>query len=75
MGDTWEQECVGRGDGSDCPHGAVLTIDAGIPVYRCDDCRHHWDLDETEPGRRLREEDGLTQPLGHPGEAGQGTAA
>jgi hypothetical protein len=76
MGDTWEQECVGRGDGSDCPYGAVLTIDAGIPEYRCDDCRHHWGLDDLEPGRRPVEDDGLTRPLGDPDEAGhRGTAA
>ncbi len=71
MGDTWEQECAGRGDGADCPVGAVLTVDAGIAVYRCDDCRHHWELDATEPGRRPGEDDdGLTRPLGEPDEAG-----
>ncbi|MFF7190531.1 hypothetical protein ACFZAR_36170 [Streptomyces sp. NPDC008222] len=76
MGDTKEQECVGRGDGSGCPHGAVLTIDAGIPEYRCDSCRHFWELDETEPGRRLAVDDGVTRPLGYPDEAGhRGTAA
>jgi hypothetical protein len=75
VGDTWEQECVGRGDGSGCPYGAVLTIDAGIAVYRCDDCRHYWELDETEPGRRADEDDGRTRPLGDPREVGPGTAA
>jgi len=75
MGDTWEQECAGRGDGSGCPHGEVLTIDVGVPVYRCDDCQHYWELDETEPGRRTGAEDSLTWPLGDPGEAGKGTAA
>ncbi|GHA15424.1 hypothetical protein GCM10010345_20050 [Streptomyces canarius] len=75
MGDTRELECVGRGDDSGCPHGAVRTIDAGIPVYRCDDCRSYWELDETEPGRRASADDALTRPLGDPGEAGQGTAA
>lgn len=72
---TWEQECAGRGDGSGCPHGAVLTIDAGIPEYRCDECRHHWELDATQPERRVVEDGGETRPLGDPGEAGPGTAA
>ncbi|MFE4668234.1 hypothetical protein ACFRI7_30025 [Streptomyces sp. NPDC056716] len=75
MGDTQEQECAGRGDGSACPYGAVLTIDVGPVEYRCDECRHHWELDETEPGRRASAEDTLTQPLGDPGEAGAGAAA
>lgn len=75
MGDTrGELECVGRGDGP-CPYGAVLTIDAGIVEYRCDDCRHYWELDETEPGRRVVDDDGLTRPMGDPREAGQGSAA
>ncbi|PTH84391.1 hypothetical protein C9J60_31765 [Streptomyces sp. A244] len=75
MGDTGEAECVGRGDGR-CPQGAVLTIDAGIGEYRCDDCRHYWGLDETEPGRRPEADDGPTRPWGDPDEAGhRGTAA
>jgi len=75
MGDTgWEQECAGRGDGR-CPKGEVLTIDAGIPEYRCDDCRHYYRLDDTEPGRRAAEDDGLTRPLGDPGENGHAGAA
>lgn len=74
MGVTWEQECAGRGDGSGCPHGEVLTIDAGVPVYRCDDCLHYWELDETEPGRRTGADDSLTC-LGDPGEEEKGTAA
>jgi hypothetical protein len=57
MAAGWEQECVGRGDGSGCPYGAVFTIDAGIPEYRCDSCRHYWELDETEPARRLGDSD------------------
>ncbi|MER6847511.1 hypothetical protein AB0A81_34580 [Streptomyces flaveolus] len=65
---------MGRGDGSGCPYGAVLTVDTDVE-YRCDDCRHHWELDETEPDRRVREDDALTRPLGDPGEAGHGTAA
>ncbi|MFF9623747.1 hypothetical protein [Streptomyces griseosporeus] len=79
MADTQEWECVGRGDGSRCPYGAVLTIDAGIVEYRCDDCRHYWELDETEPGRRAAADDGPTLPMGDPreaeAEAGSGTAA
>ncbi|WP_448318217.1 hypothetical protein [Streptomyces sp. CO7] len=62
MGDTWTQECAGRGDDTRCPHGETLTIDAGLDEYRCDDCRHHWELDELEPSRRV-------------GETGHGTAA
>ncbi|WP_318216849.1 hypothetical protein [Streptomyces sp. SCL15-6] len=73
MGATGQGECVGRGDGSGCPYGAVLTVDTCLE-YRCDDCRHHWELDETEPDRRVREDDALTRPLGDPGEAGHGTA-
>jgi hypothetical protein len=53
----------------------VLTIDAGIVEYRCDDCRHYWELDETEPGRRAAADDGPTLPVGDPREAGPGTAA
>ncbi|MER7716289.1 hypothetical protein ABTX99_04945 [Streptomyces flaveolus] len=74
MGATGQSECEGRGDGSGCPCGAVLTVDAG-GEYRCDDCRHHWELDETEPDRRMGEDDALTRPIGDPGEAGHGTAA
>ncbi|WP_217236268.1 hypothetical protein [Streptomyces sp. AC555_RSS877] len=71
MGDTGELECLGRGDGNACPEGAVL-IGVQVPEYRCDECRHYWELDETEPGRRVKEDDGLTRPMGDPGEAGQG---
>ncbi|MDX3380476.1 hypothetical protein PV682_03315 [Streptomyces niveiscabiei] len=53
----------------------MLTIDVGVPEYRCDECRHHWDLDATEPERRADEDVGETRPLGDPGEAGRGTAA
>jgi hypothetical protein len=75
MGDTWEQECAGRGDGR-CPKGEVVTIDAGLAEYRCDDCRHYWALDDLEPGRRPVEDDGLTRPMGDPDEAGhRGSAA
>ncbi|MEU9337205.1 hypothetical protein AB0D49_29275 [Streptomyces sp. NPDC048290] len=75
MGYTGEQECAGRGDGSRCPEGAVLTIDAGPPEYRCDECRHYWELDETEPYRRAGAEDMPTLSPGDPGEVGRGTAA
>jgi hypothetical protein len=47
-------------------------VDAGIE-YRCDDCRQYWDLDATEPGRRMVEDDSLTRPMGDPGEAGHGS--
>jgi hypothetical protein len=73
MGDIREQACVGRGDGTDCPNGEVF--DTGTDGPRCEECRHHWELDETERGRRMREDDGLTRPLGDPGEAGRGSAA
>ena len=72
MGDLREP-CVGRGDGTDCPNGEVLEPDADGP--RCEECRHHWELDETERGRRLPVDEGLTRPLGDPREAGPGTAA
>ncbi|WP_166027960.1 hypothetical protein [Streptomyces chilikensis] len=62
---AWAQECEGRGDGTRCPTEETLTVDAGLVVYRCDECRHHWELDETEPGRRA----------GNPGEAGHGAVA
>lgn len=77
MGDTGGVlECVGRGDGSDCPYGAVLTVDAMVPEYRCDDCREDWRLDDTEPGRRPVADGGLTQPMGDPDEAAhRGSAA
>jgi hypothetical protein len=74
MGATGRSECVGRGDGSGCPYGAVPTVGTGGEC-RCDDCRHHWELDETEPDRRLGEDEAPTRPLGDPGEAGHGTAA
>ncbi|MFD5157119.1 hypothetical protein ACFWMJ_03445 [Streptomyces hawaiiensis] len=53
----------------------MLTVDAGIPEYRCDGCRHYYDLDATEAGRRMVDDDGPTRPLGDPGEAGHGSAA
>lgn len=75
MGDTRERECAGRGDDSRCPHGAVAVAGAGVPVFRCEECRSYWELDETEPWRRVVDDDGLTRPIGDPGEAGHGTAA
>jgi len=73
MGDIGESRCVGRGDGTDCPNGEVFDTVAGGP--RCEECQHHYELDAMEPARRLRVDDGLTRPLGDPGEAGHGSAA
>ncbi|MEV7083736.1 hypothetical protein AB0N88_35165 [Streptomyces sp. NPDC093516] len=42
---------------------------------RCEECRHYWELDGTEPARRTVEDDGPTRPVGSPGEAGHGDAA
>ncbi|CQR59261.1 sle1_094 (plasmid) [Streptomyces leeuwenhoekii] len=75
MGATRQALCAGRGDGSDCPNGEVLTVEDGAAEVRCEECRHYWELDETEPGRRPVVDDGLTRPLGDPREAGHGTAA
>ena len=72
MGDTGEQACAGRGDGTDCPNAEDLVLVDGV---RCEECRHHWELDETERGRRPVVDEGLTRPVGDPGEAGQGAAA
>ncbi|WP_240330581.1 hypothetical protein [Streptomyces sp. CB09001] len=41
---------------------------------RCEECRHHWELDQTEPDRRAAPDDGTTRPLGEPGEAGSEAA-
>ncbi|CAK7288639.1 hypothetical protein SGPA1_80103 [Streptomyces misionensis JCM 4497] len=48
MGDTREV-CAGRGDGTDCPNGEGEVLVDGV---RCEECRHYWELDETEPERR-----------------------
>ncbi|MDT0405089.1 hypothetical protein [Streptomyces edwardsiae] len=69
-----ELECAGRGDGSDCPHGDVL-IGVAVAVYRCDDCLHYWELDETEPHRRADPSEAPSLPWRDPDEAGHGTAA
>ncbi|GAA0918957.1 hypothetical protein GCM10009549_36870 [Streptomyces thermoalcalitolerans] len=74
MGRIGELECAGRGDGR-CPHGRSGVPGPGVSVYRCVDCREYWELDEMIPERRSGEDDGLTLPLGDPGEAGHGTAA
>ena len=71
MGETWEA-CVGRGDGTDCPNGEDEVLIDGI---RCEECLHYWELDATDPERRLVTDDGLTRPHGEPREAGPGTAA
>lgn len=72
MGDTRQQACVGRGDGTDCPNGETEVLVDGV---RCEECRHHWDLDEHVPSRRAVVDDGLTRPIGDPREVGPGTAA
>lgn len=72
MADTTEQACAGRGDGSDCPNGETEELVDGV---RCEECQHHWELDETERGRRAAAEEGMTRPMGDPREAGHGTAA
>jgi hypothetical protein len=71
MGDTREA-CVGRGDGTDCPNGEILDAGSGP---RCEECRHHWELDQTEPDRRAAADDELTRPMGDPGEVGKEDAA
>lgn len=71
MGDTWEA-CAGRGDGTDCPNGEDQTLVDGV---RCEECRHHYELDNLEPSRRPVEDVGLTRPMGDPREVGPGTAA
>lgn len=72
MGDTRQHACVGRGDGTDCPNGEDQVLVDGV---RCEECSHHWDLDEHVPSRRAVVDDGLTRPIGDPQEAGPGTAA
>ncbi|MEU2718271.1 hypothetical protein [Streptomyces sp. NPDC007205] len=72
MGDVREV-CEGRGDGTDCPNGEVFEPGEAGP--RCEECQHHWELDETEPARRAGEDAGLTRPMGDPREAGPGAAA
>ncbi|WP_086732863.1 hypothetical protein [Streptomyces glaucescens] len=71
MGDTWER-CEGRGDGTDCPNGEDEVLVDGV---RCEECRHHWELDEAERSRRAAADDGLTRPMGDPGEVGKEDAA
>ncbi|MEU8735250.1 hypothetical protein AB0C68_38525 [Streptomyces tendae] len=72
MAATGDMVCAGRGDGTDCPNGEDQTLVDGV---RCEECAHHYGLDETEPARRLPADDGLTRPVGDPREAGPGTAA
>lgn len=71
MGDIREA-CAGRGDGTDCPNGEDEVLVDGV---RCEECRHHWELDEAESERRADVDTGLTQPVGDPWEAGPGAAA
>ncbi|MGV9790580.1 hypothetical protein [Streptomyces sp. NPDC003435] len=70
MADTTEA-CTGRGDGTDCPNGETDLVDG----VRCEECQHHWELDETDRGRRRQVDEGATRPIGDPREAGPGTAA
>jgi hypothetical protein len=72
MGDIRERACAGRGDGTDCPNGEDETLVDGV---RCEECQHHWGLDEHVPSRRAVVDDGLTRPMGDPQEVGPGTAA
>jgi hypothetical protein len=62
MGDTREA-CAGRADGTDCPNGEDQVLVDGV---RCEECQHHWELDETEPGRRTAEEDWPPCPVKNP---------
>ncbi|WP_432185463.1 hypothetical protein [Streptomyces tendae] len=75
MADERVQACAGRGDGSDCPNGETNETGVLVDGVRCEECLHYWELDQTEPTRRLVVEDGLTRPMGDPREAGPGTAA
>ncbi|MGW3991217.1 hypothetical protein [Streptomyces sp. NPDC004830] len=68
-----EEACAGRGDGTDCPNGEVLDVRAEGP--RCEECRHHWELDSTEPGRRAGDYEESPRPPGPPEEAGHDSAA
>lgn len=72
MADARVLACAGRGDGTDCPNGEDGVLVDGV---RCEECRHYWELDELEPGRRVVVDEGLTRPTGDPREAGPGTAA
>jgi len=71
MGDTREV-CAGRGDGPDCPNGEDDVLVDGV---RCEECQHYYELNETEQGRRAAADDGLTRPMGDPGEVGKEDAA
>ncbi|MFD8153243.1 hypothetical protein ACFV28_21170 [Streptomyces sp. NPDC059720] len=68
-----EEPCAGRGDGTDCPNGEVLDVRVDGP--RCEECRHHWELDCTEPGRRAAEDGEVGPPPGLPDEGGHESAA
>lgn len=71
MGDT-RNACAGRGDGTDCPNGEDQELVDGV---RCEECQYHWELDETEPGRRTAGEGWSSRSAGFPGDAGHGNAA
>jgi hypothetical protein len=72
MGDG-EEACAGRGDGTDCPNGEVLDVRKDGP--RCEECRYHWELDETEPGRRAQDDEGPTRPWDAADDTDHGSAA
>ncbi|MGY4996811.1 hypothetical protein [Streptomyces sp. 900105245] len=71
MGNTWDA-CAGRGDGTDCPNGEDEVLIAGA---RCEECLFDWELDASDPERRLVTDEGLTRPRGDPREAGGPGAA
>lgn len=75
MADARVQACAGRGDGTDCPNGETDVTGVLVDGVRCEECAHHYGLDETEPARRAAVDEGLTRPVGDPWEAGPGTAA
>jgi hypothetical protein len=70
------EACEGRGDGTDCPNGEVLDVEAGgrSPV-RGVPAPLGVGRDGTEPERRVVEDEGPTRPSDAPGEAGHGSAA
>ncbi|MGW5618259.1 hypothetical protein [Streptomyces sp. NPDC003877] len=42
---------------------------------RCEECRYHWELDETEPGRRALDDEGPTRPWDAADDTDHGSAA
>jgi hypothetical protein len=72
MGDTGQRECVGRDDGTQCRNPGVVQVLPGHWV--CEECLEHVGLDHLVPGRG-GSDDGLTRPVGDPGEVGKEDAA